>query len=364
MESPHPPPPPSLKGRGAQSQVANRYLQIHLEEDLGHLEHDPELAAQRDRPPTRYLEDQSQSIVATNDSPDIAFNYSLNPYRGCLHGCSYCYARPTHEYLGLSAGLDFETTIFVKPRAAELFRQWLARPQWQPEFISLSGVTDPYQPVERQLELTRQCLAVAAECRQPIGIVTKNAMVTRDIDLLKQLAEVDAVAVAISITTLDEELARTIEPRTSSPSARLRAISQLAAAGIPTHVMVAPVIPGLTDWQMPGILKAAREAGATSAAYVLLRLPTTVEPVFFGWLERYYPNHREKIENLLRSTRGGKVYRGEFGKRMRGEGEVAQQVANTFALFRKKLGYAEERQPLNASAFRPPQLPGAQMRLF
>jgi DNA repair photolyase len=353
-----------LKGRGAQSRPANRFLHVETVADLEHVEGDDEYLASLDHPATEYAPDTSQSIVSTNNSPDIPFNFSLNPYRGCLHGCSYCYARPSHEYLGLSAGIDFETKIFYKPTAADLFRRFLARPQWQPEWIALSGITDCYQPVERDLKITRQCLEVAAECRQPMGVVTKNALVTRDIDLLAELARYDAVHVALSITTLDPKLARRMEPRTSSPDARLRAIKQLTAAGIPAHVMIAPVIPGLNDSHVPAVLQAAREAGATSAGYVLLRLPHSVEEVFFGWVDRYYPDHRPRIETLLQSARDGQNYRAEFGTRMRGTGEFAKQIASTFEVFSRKLGFESRRQPLSAAAFRPPVVPGQQMHLF
>ncbi len=251
-----------MKGRGAAIQPTNPYLPVHVEADLEHMADDGEYLAELGRPPTQYLADESQSIVAENDSPDVGFRYSVNPYRGCSHGCSYCYARPGHEYLGLSAGLDFETKVFVKHRAAELLREFLARPGWRPETIAFSGVTDCYQPAERQFGITRACVAVAAECRQPIGIITKNALVCRDIDLLSQLAAHGAVRVSLSITTLDAKLSRVMEPRTSAPAARLRAIRELNAAGIPANVMVAPVIPGLNDSEIPAVLSAAREAGA------------------------------------------------------------------------------------------------------
>jgi DNA repair photolyase len=353
-----------LKGRGAQSRPANRFLRVEAVADLEQVEGDEEYLESLDHPLTHYAPDTSQSIVSTNNSPDIPFNFSLNPYRGCLHGCSYCYARPSHEYLGLSAGIDFETRIFFKADAPRLFREFLARPQWKPEWIALSGITDCYQPLEREMKITRGCLEVAAECRQPMGVVTKNALVTRDIDLLAELARYDAVHVALSITTLDPQLARRMEPRTSSPAARLRAIEQLASAGIPTHVMVAPIIPGLNDSHVPGVLGAAREAGATSAGYVLLRLPYSVEEVFFGWVDRYYPDHRPRIETLLQSARDGELYRSEFGTRMRGTGEFAKQIASTFEVFSRKLGFETRRKPLSAAAFRPPVIPGQQMHLF
>lgn len=356
--------PAQINGRGAQTQPANPYLSIQCETDLSDIAEDDELLKQLGRPATVYLPDQSRSIVSSNNSPDVPFCYSMNPYRGCAHGCSYCYARPSHEYYGLSAGLDFETKVFVKHDAAKLFREFLAKPSWQPELIAMSGVTDCYQPVERKFQLTRACLEVAVECRQPIGIVTKNALVTRDLDLLAELASHNAAQVGVSITTLDKQRARTMEPRTSTPAARLRAITELSDAGVPTYVMVAPVIPGFNDSEIPALLEAARAAGAQAASYTLLRLPTTVEPVFFGWLERFYPNHASKVASLVRSTRDGKLYQSDFSQRMRGTGEFADQIAATFAVFAKKHGLAKRPPPLSTNAFRPPVIPGQQRTLF
>lgn len=354
----------SIKGRGAAIQPANPYLPVDVETDLEQFEHDEEYLAELGRPPTEYMADESQSIVAENDSPDVGFRYSVNPYRGCSHGCSYCYARPGHEYLGLSAGLDFETKIFVKHRAAELLREFLARPNWRPETIAFSGVTDCYQPAERQFGITRACVAVTAECRQPIGIITKNALVCRDIDLLSHLAEYGAVRVSLSITTLDATLARVMEPRTSSPAARLRAIRELTQAGIPTNVMVAPVIPGLTDSEMPAILAAAREAGAESAGYVLLKLSSTVRPVFLDWLERNYPDKSVRVQTFIRSTRGGRLNDSQFGRRQVGTGHIAEMIADTFRIWCTKLGYADVRPPLNAEDFQPPAPTTGQLRFF
>jgi DNA repair photolyase len=353
----------SIKGRGAAIQPNNPYLPVHLEADLEHVEADEEYLEQLGRPPTEYLPDESQSIVAENDSPDVGFRYSVNPYRGCSHGCSYCYARPTHEYLGLSAGLDFETKVFVKYRAAELLREFLSRPKWRPEVIAFSGVTDCYQPAEHEFRITRACVEVAAECRQPVGIITKNALVTRDIDLFRQLAQHRAICVSLSITTLDAKLARVMEPRTSSPEARLRALRELHDAGIPTNVMVAPVIPGLNDSEIPAILTAAREAGAESAGYVLVKLATTVRPVFLDWLERSYPDKADRIQSLIRSVRGGKLNDANFGSRQVGTGNLADLIANTFDLWSAKLGYTDHRQ-LNADAFQPPLPTRGQRRLF
>jgi len=264
---------PIPKGRGAPINPPPRFEPTHQEADWDQVEYDEEFLAAQSRPRTEYLPDASQSIVSENDSPDIPFRYSLNPYRGCSHGCSYCYARPTHEYLGLSAGLDFETRIFVKHDAARLFRQFLSRPPWKPEPIVLSGVTDPYQPAEREFRITRQCLEVALQSRQPLDIITKNALILRDLDLLRDMADHQVVRVMLSLTTLDADLARAMEPRTSTPAARLAAIRTLAATGVPVQVMVAPVIPGLNDAEIPSLLAAAADAGARTAAYVLLRWP-------------------------------------------------------------------------------------------
>lgn len=355
---------PTPRGRGAAVQPDNPYLSAQRIDDLEHVADDTDYLESLERPPTIYFDDVSQSIVATNDSPDVGFNFSVNPYRGCAHGCSYCFARPGHEYLGLSAGIDFETKIMVKRRAPELLRTFLANPKWAPETIVFSGVTDCFQPIERQLRLTRGCLAVAAECRQPVGIITKNALVTRDIDLLRALAAHRAVRVAVSVTTLDQELARDMEPRTSSPAARLRAIAELAAAGVAAEVMVAPIIPGLNDHEVPAILEAASRAGAHGAGYVLLRLPTTVRNVFLDWLHRHRPNHAAKVESFVRSTRHGRMYSSNWTERQRGRGPIAQHIENSFKLFAKKFGLSNRLPPLNAEAFRPPRPASGQMQLF
>jgi DNA repair photolyase len=353
-----------IKGRGAAVQPPNPHLSVQLEADLEQVADDEDYLAQLGRPPSEYLPDNSRSIVAENDSPDVGFRYSVNPYRGCSHGCSYCYARPGHEYLGLSAGLDFETKIMVKFRAAELFRDFLARPSWRPELIAFSGVTDCYQPAEREFKITRGCVAVAAECRQPIGIITKNALVTRDLDLLQPLSAHHAARVCFSITTLDAKLARVMEPRTSSPEARLRALRETAAAGVPANVMIGPVIPGLNDSEIPAILTAAREAGAQGAAYVLLKLPATVRDVFRDWLRRHLPDRVERIEGAIRSTRGGRLSDSQFGRRQVGTGNVAQIMADTFDVWHKKLGFAKDSRPLNTAAFRPPHPESGQLSLF
>ncbi len=314
--------------------------------------------------PIEYLEDSSNSIITENQSPDVTFRYGLNAYRGCLHGCSYCYARPGHEYLGFNAGLDFETKIVVKPRAAELFREFLSRPRWKPEPIMFSGVTDCYQPAERQFRLTRQCLEVALEFRQPVSIITKNALIIRDLDLLSELSRHSLIGVMISITTLDPQLARDMEPRTSVPQARFRAVKMLAEAGVPVGVMTAPIIPGLNDSELPALLEAAGQAGAITAGYTLLRLPLTVEPVFKEWLERTQPDRADKILGLVRQTRHGKLSNSTFGERMVGDGPIATQINHLFQVFRKKYGLNGKFPPLDCSAFRPPLPKTGQLRLF
>jgi DNA repair photolyase len=316
----------SPKARGSHINPANRFEAVHREDDLEHCEGDAEFLSDANRPAIEYLPDASQTVVSENHSPDIPFRYSVNPYRGCAHGCSYCYARPTHEYLGLNAGLDFETKILVKHDAPALLRAFLARPSWQPEPITFSGVTDCYQPAEREFRLTRQCLEVAWEARQPFGIITKNALVARDLDILGPMAEARLVHVFLSVTTLDPELGRIMEPRTSAPAARLRAVRALTAAGVPTGVMVAPVIPGLNDSEIPSLLAAAAEAGAQTAGYVMLRLPLTVRPVFLEWLERARPDSRARIENAIRSVRDGKLNSSQFGARLSGTGLLAEQI--------------------------------------
>jgi len=349
---------------GSKLDPPNRFERTHAVPDLDQLEWDTEYLAERESRRIEYIPDESQTIVAENNSPDINYRYSVNPYRGCVHACAYCYARPYHEYLGFNAGLDFETKILVKHDAPQLFREFLARDAWQPEMVVFSGVTDCYQPAERQFRLTRGCLEVAAEANQPIGIVTKNALVVRDLDLLAPMARDGLVAVNISITTLDNELARAMEPRTSIPEARLRAIRELSAAGVPTQVMVAPVIPGLNDSEIPQILAAAAEAGAHSASYVLLRLPLTVEPVFREWLERTQPLKQQRVEGLIRQTRGGEMYQAEFGKRMRGEGPIAQQIHSIYQVFAKKHGLERRLPTLRCDLFKPPKPASGQLRLF
>jgi DNA repair photolyase len=323
---------------------------------------DPE-AVDSDAPPLRtvYLRDDSQNIISWNNSPDVSFDAGLNPYRGCEHGCAYCFARPTHEYLGFSAGFDFESKIVVKPRAPELLREALSHRNWKPQVIAMSGVTDCYQPIERKLKLTRGCLAVLAEFRNPVAIITKNHLVTRDIDLLQQLAAHRAVVVNLSITTLDPELAKVLEPRASPPTRRLAAVAELAAAGVPVRVMMAPVIPGLNDHEMTALLAAAAKAGAGDASYVALRLPWAVAPLFEAWLERHAPGQKEKVLNRVREMRGGKLYDARFGIRSRGEGFFAEQMEAMFAMAKKRAGFAKTIPDLSTASFR---VPTDQLALF
>ncbi|MDA7977427.1 MAG: PA0069 family radical SAM protein [Pirellulales bacterium] len=355
--------PQRAVGRGTPLAPANRFESTHSVEDLEQIADDEEYLASLRRVRTQYLPDESQSIVSQNDSPDLGFRFSINPYRGCAHGCAYCYARPTHEYLGLNAGIDFETRVLVKHRAPELFRKFLARRGWHPEMIAFSGVTDCYQPAERRFRLTRGCLEVALECRQPVGVITKNALVLRDLDLLTPLAAGSHARVAISLTTLDTQLARDLEPGTSKPEARLRTIRALTQSGVPTQVMVAPIIPGLNDTEIPRLLEAAADAGACYASFVLLRLPQTVKPVFLDWLSRVRPDEAKRVESLIRQTREGKLNDSRFGSRHRGNGQIAEQIAATFGLFAGKFGLLNKPPPLDASRFVRPVTDG-QRRLF
>jgi DNA repair photolyase len=337
----------SIVGRGAADNPKNRFERIEVEPDLDEIE------GEEPRPETLYLRDHSRSIIARNDSPDIGFDASINPYRGCSHGCVYCYSRPTHEYLGLSAGLDFESRILVKQDAPELLRSELSSPRWRPVVLSMSGVTDPYQPVEKRLRITRRCLEVLAEFRNPVAVVTKNHLVTRDIDHLCELARHDAAAVAISLTTLDDDLRRVMEPRTSRPVRRLAAIKALSEAGIPVGVMTAPVIPGLNDHELPALLSAAAEAGAAFAAYVPVRLPHAVRPLFEDWLSRHFPDREAKVLNRIRSMRGGRLNDPRFGSRMSGEGLFADHIAQLFSISCRRSGIERGRFPkLSTAAFR------------
>lgn len=345
-----------LRGRGVPENPANRFVSTFSErfED-----YDP---SEDPAPHTQFIPDASTTLINYNDSPDIPFEASINVYRGCEHGCAYCYARPFHEYLGFSPGLDFETKIVVKYHAPELLRQELSSPKWQPQTIAMSGVTDCYQPVERRLQLTRRCLEVFAEFRNPVGIVTKNHLVTRDVDLLAELARFNCAAVYISITTLDAALTPKLEPRASLPALRLAAIRKLSEAGVPVGVMTAPMIPGLNDHELPKILEAAADAGARFAGLVPLRLPFAVKEIFADWLARHFPERKENVLNRVRSLRGGQLNNPDFGSRMTGEGVWAEQLRQMFDVMTRRLGLNERGVGLSTTHFRRPG--GVQMQLW
>jgi DNA repair photolyase len=365
------------KGRGAPVNLPNRFEKITTERDEEWNEPDHRSDAFVDdghtpmdigsygdpAPKTQFLRDTSRTIISYNKSPDLGFEVSFNPYRGCEHGCVYCYARPTHEYAGMSAGLDFESKILVKMEAPALLREALMAKSWKPRMFMVSGVTDCYQPVERRLKLTRRCLEVLADFRNPAGVITKNMLITRDIDVLQELARWQCVSVGLSITTLKPELAQTMEPRAAIPQARLDTITALSKAGIPVGVMVAPIIPGLTDHEAPAILKAARDAGAQWAGHVILRLPWGVAPLFEKWLEVHKPESKEKILHRIREVRGGKLYDARWGVRGRGEGRYAEHLADLFRVARRKAGFPEERaENITTANFRRPG--GPQLEFF
>jgi DNA repair photolyase len=350
---------PELDGRGTRLNPENRYERIHIE-PAGDFEEETEAPCE----PTLYYRDASRTILAENESPDVGFRYSLNPYRGCEHGCVYCYARPTHEYLSFGAGLDFETRILVKEDAPERLREAFSSPRWRPETVALSGNTDCYQPVEKRLGLTRRCLEVFCEFRNPVGIVTKSALVTRDIDLLSELAKHRAARVLVSVTSLDPELARRMEPRAATPERRLSAIRALSEAGVSVGVMVAPVIPGLNDSEIPKILETASAAGARSASWVLLRLPRPVDALFTEWLERNFPERKNRVLGRIRDCRGGRLSDSRFGVRMRGEGVYAEQIAALFQNTARRYALDRPLPPLSAGAFRRPPKSPEQFQLF
>lgn len=337
-----------IRGRGAAINPPNRFDRLVFEPDPEALE------GESPRPRAEFFADASRSILARNQSPDVGFEFSLNPYRGCEHGCIYCFARPTHETLGFSSGLDFETKILVKRDAPALLREELSRKTWKPQVIALSGVTDPYQPVERRLCLTRACLEVLAEFRNPVLIVTKNHLVARDRDVLGDMARDRAAGVCVSVTSLDGALQRRLEPRTSPPERRLEAIRMLSESRVAVGVLVAPVIPGLTDHEMPAILRAAADAGARFAGYVPLRLPYAVKELFERWLEDHFPDRKQKVLGRIRDLRGGKLNDSRFGSRLRGEGVYAEEIRALFTIACRRAGIAEGRAELSAAAFRRP----------
>lgn len=338
----------SIKGRGAAFNPPNRFETISFEPiDIDWNDGEEEHA-----PQTVFYRDSSKSIFAKNDSPDVPFTFSINPYRGCEHGCIYCYARPTHEYLGFSAGVDFETKIMVKEDAPKLLEEAFNKPGWEPQTVALSGNTDCYQPVERKLQLTRRCLEVFLKHRNPVGIITKNHLITRDIDILRELASLDLVFTCLSITSLDPELTRVMEPRTSSPAKKLEAIELLASNGIPVGVNIAPVIPGLNDEEIPAILKEAAARGARSAGKIMLRLPYAVKPLFLDWLTRNLPDRAPKIINRIKDVRGGELSDARFGNRMSGDGEIADAIKQLFNIHCEKYGLNKDRLELSKEHFR------------
>lgn len=352
--------PALRRGRGAVSNASGRFERFSREAMFDDATDIGALKAFR----TEVTMEKARTIITRNDSPDISFDRSINPYRGCEHGCSYCFARPTHTYLGLSAGIDFESRLFVKAEAARLLEQELSAPRYQAKTIALGANTDPYQPIEREHRVTRSILEVLARTNHPVGIVTKSALVTRDIDILAPMAEKNLVKVALSVTTLDRTLARAMEPRAATPDKRLEAIRQLSEAGIPTSVLVAPVIPAINDHEIEAILTAAQQAGAREAGYVLLRLPLEVRDIFAEWLATHAPDKARHVLSLIRSTRGGKDYDPRFAIRQTGEGPYAWLIGRRFELAAERLGFAKRRLKLDTTRFTQPATAGGQLSLF
>ena len=352
-----------VKGRGAASNVSGRFERTRTQgADDGWGSVYEDLAA-APRPQTQVTQERARRVISRNDSPDVGFSQSLNPYRGCEHGCVYCFARPSHAYLDLSPGLDFETRLYAKTNAAERLRAELAKPGYRPEPIALGINTDAYQPIERRYQVTRQVLEVLAECRHPVSFVTKSALIERDLDLLAAMARERLVTVYFSITTLDNRLAARMEPRASAPHRKLQAMHALHAAGVPVGVMVAPVVPMITDHELEHILQAAHEAGARAAGYVLLRLPHELKQVWREWLELHYPQRAAHVMSLIRQMRGGKDYDSAFGSRMRGQGPFADLLARRFARAHRRLGFGRL-PPLDGSSFVAPRRPSPQQELF
>jgi DNA repair photolyase len=352
-----------IKGRGAVSNAAGRYERFRREAfDDGWAQEEGDAP----RPPTQVLPDRSRSVIARNQSPDVPFDRSVNPYRGCEHGCVYCFARPTHAYLGYSPGLDFETKLFAKHDAAALLRTELAKPRYKAAPLALGANTDPYQPLDRKLKITRQVIEVLAEAKHPLTIVTKSALVLRDLDLLAPMAEQKLVRVCLSVTTLDRRLARIMEPRAAAPEKRLKAIEGLSSAGVPVTVLAAPMIPAVNDEELEAILEASAKAGAGHAGYVLLRLPLELKELFEEWLEVHYPDRKDRVLSRLKAMRGGQLYDARFGARQTGEGEEAKLLARRFELACQRLGLAPNRQAwsLSSSLFTPPAPDARQMSLL
>jgi DNA repair photolyase len=345
-----------IKGRGSSDNPVNRFEGNYIDYDLD-LE-----TGEKPSPKTKLFPDHANEIISYNKSPDIPFEAGLNVYRGCEHGCIYCYARPFHEYLGFSAGLDFETKIMVKYDAPKLLRRTFRSLKWKPQIVAMSGITDCYQPIERKLLITRQCLEVFKEFRNPVSIITKNHLITRDIDILTELNDFNCVNVTLSITSLDNKITEVMEPRTSRPYRRLKAIEKLANAGIQVGVNVAPIIPGLTDHECADILRSAADAGATRASYIIVRLPFKVKDLFQDWLEQNFPDRKDKVLNKIKDMRGGELYEAEFGKRMRGEGNFAAQIRDLFDVQKKRLNLNKHKSTYTTEYFR--RDGGEQLQLF
>ncbi len=362
-------PPEARKGRGATINPSGRF-ERHRREAFADDWSDPGWS---DGGGTEYVPppirtevgvDSTKTIIAYNASPDIGFDRSINPYRGCEHGCVYCFARPTHSYFGLSAGLDFETKLFAKPDAAKLLEAELAAPKYVCQPIAMGTNTDPYQPVERSFKVTRSILEVLERCDHPVTIVTKSALVARDADILARMAKKNLAWVGVSVTTLDRELARRMEPRAATPARRLAAIRALAEAGVPVGVMVAPVVPAVTDHELESIMEAARDAGATSAGFIMLRLPYEIKDLFIDWLDTHAPMKKKRVLELIRGMRNGKLNDGEFGSRFRPTGGYAGMIRQRYMIAARRLGLEREGRPLDCGRFRKPVLPGQQLALF
>ena len=351
----------TVRGRGARSNAGGRYESQSREAfDDGWTPDDIEPT----RLTTTVTAEKAKVIITHNDSPDVGFSASINPYRGCEHGCIYCYARPAHAYMGLSPGLDFESKLFFKPGAAALLERELSRPSYVPEVIHIGGNTDPYQPLERRLRVTRGVLEVLARFNHPFSIITKSALVLRDLDILAPMAERNLVRVAVSITTLDRKLARSMEPRAATPDKRLAAVKGLSDAGVPVIVMFAPSIPGLNDHEMEAVLERAAAAGARGAGYVALRLPMEIADLFQEWLASDHPDRASRVMSLIRQMRGGKTYDAQWGKRMKGEGPLAALMSRRFATAKARYGLTMTREPMDLSQFRIPPQSGGQIDLF
>ena len=343
--------PQKLRGRGAQINPKNRFERIYIDKDNADFVSDYFDEETEQKLETFFFKDQSKAVISKNNSEDIYFDYSFNPYRGCEHGCIYCYARPTHEYLGFSSGIDFESKIMIKEKAAYLLEKEFNKKNYKPDVIMFSGNTDCYQPVERKLEITRNALKICLEYKNPVSIITKNSLIQRDLDILTDLAKLNLVSVMISITSLTKEIMRRMEPRASTPEKRLKTIELIAQRNIPIGVNLAPIIPGLNDMEIPEILKESSFYGASFAGYILLRLPLSVKDLFINWLQKEFPERSSKILNNIRQTRNGKLNESEFGKRFKGEGELAETIKNLFQISCKKFGLLNNRINLRTDLF-------------